>query len=363
MATVRTPRRRGKFFLGFTPTKIYLPEASITASLGFLDTTLTAYCGWDTAVGFLETTLSATGHQNLPTTVNLGFMETTLESFTGWDAEFGFLDTSLSSTVTPNNLVSASLSFFDSSLSSTVTAGASINVSLGFITSTLTAFGGANVALGFPMLSLASTATNDAERITASLGFIETSLSASGIMNARIDVAFGFLDFDMPHLDINLGFPLFSLSCSATESQANAVAYVMNMKTTESTVYTNYPFMTVIYVGGRPHGVTADGLFLLEGTTDAGVAINGTITTKETDFGVFTSKSIEAIYLNSDTSTTVRPTVDGTIAPVAYPSSFGGRKVEVARGLEGRYWKFQINKIQKLEGLEISPKTRQRRVK
>jgi len=136
----------------------------------------------------------------------------------------------------------------------------------------------------------------------------------------------------------------------------------MNVHTQESTKYSNFGFLHIINIGNKPYGVKADGLYLLEGTTDNGVAINGSATTKETDFGVFQSKNVPTVYLNSDTLTTITPTVDA-VTYSAYSSTFGGRKTLIARGITGRYWKFKIDGIQQVEGVEFLPENRQRRVK
>jgi len=182
-------------------------------------------------------------------------------------------------------------------------------------------------------------------------------------MEGRINVSGGFIETGLSYFNISGLGPVFSLSSLVSESLSNSIAYVLNVHTTESWKYTNYPFMHIIHIAGKPYGVKADGLYLLEGATDSGTAINGTVTSKDTDFGIFASKNVHEAYLNSDTATTIQPTVDGVLAPSAYPSSFGGRKVDIARGLEGRYWKFKIDNIVKLEGLEITPVLRQRRVK
>jgi hypothetical protein len=136
----------------------------------------------------------------------------------------------------------------------------------------------------------------------------------------------------------------------------------MNVHTQESTKYTAFNFLHIINIGGKPYGVKSDGLYLLEGTTDNGAAINGTVTTKETDFGTFQSKHAPTVYLNSDTTTTITPIVDSVTYP-AYSSTFGGRKTVIARGIAGRYWRFKIDGIQQLEGVEFLPETRQKRVK
>jgi hypothetical protein len=83
---------------------------------------------------------------------------------------------------------------------------------------------------------------------------------------------------------------------------------------------------------------------------------------KDSDFGFFASKNIEQTYLRSDTATTLTPIVDGVTAS-PYPSSFGGRRVAISRGLAGRYWQFKIDGIQKLEGVEATCILRQRSVK
>jgi hypothetical protein len=142
----------------------------------------------------------------------------------------------------------------------------------------------------------------------------------------------------------------------------NTAAYVLNMTTAETTVYSNYPFRHIIHVGGTPYGVTATGLYHLAGGSDAGVPIVGTITTKETDLGQFQSKYVPTVYLNSDTTIDVAPYVDAELKPT-YKGSFDGRKCHLARGLAGRYWRFKLLNIKMLEGLEILPETKQRRVK
>jgi hypothetical protein len=216
---------------------------------------------------------------------------------------------------------------------------------LGFTPWTAAASGGGYAALSLPSFGLAANGTSDWNHIESTLSFLAISLSATGSYHT-----------------ITLTAPVFSLSCVVSESLSSAIAYTMNVHTHESTAYSNYPFMHVVHIGGKPYGVKGDGLYLLQGDSDAGTLINGTVTTKETDFGFFASKRVEEIYLNSDTLTSVRPTVDGILAPT-YSSSFKGRKVLLARGLEGRYWRFKIDKIIKLEGLEMTPELRQRGVK
>lgn len=139
-------------------------------------------------------------------------------------------------------------------------------------------------------------------------------------------------------------------------------AFVMNVNTGDVSRYTNYPFMNIVTIGDNHYGVMQNGLYLLSGDKDINTNVNGTIITKDSDHGAFQSKRIEYVYLDSDSTTTITPIVDG-ITKTAHQSSFGGRKTKMALGNSGRYWQFKIQNINVLQGMEILPQERQRRVK
>jgi hypothetical protein len=143
---------------------------------------------------------------------------------------------------------------------------------------------------------------------------------------------------------------------------SHTIAYVLNVHTGESTRYANQPFMHIIHIGGKPYGVKADGLYLLEGDTDGGTAINGKIKTKSSDHGSYRSKRLKYIYLDSDTQTTITPFYDD-IQKTSHVSAFGGRKTRMAMGPSGRYIQLELSNIVKLEGMEILTEDLQRRVK
>ena len=335
----------------------------INLSGEFITTSLDAATGYrvDDA-GFISTSLSATMRSEYLNIAG-GFINTTLDAATGWRAAGGFLATELSSTGTLIETMTVNASFIETTLSSSVNVDERITSSFGFISSTLTSLGGWNATGDFPVFGLASTVTVDSNRINVSGSFLETSVAFSGTMEQRITVAGGFIDTYLAYSSVAGGFISTSLSAAGSEAITPAVAYVMNVHTTESTRYSNFPFLHIVHIGGKPYGVKADGLYLLEGATDSGAPISGSATTKCTDFGSFNSKHVNEVYLDSDTATTITPTVDDVLIAQSYPSSFGGRRVAMARGLEGRYWSFRIDGIQKLQGIEISPLIRQRKVK
>lgn len=64
-----------------------------------------------------------------------------------------------------------------------------------------------------------------------------------------------------------------------------------------STMYRSYPFNSFAVIDGKHYGASADGLFLLEGDTDAGAPIHASIDLGELDFGTAELKTIAECYL------------------------------------------------------------------
>jgi len=145
-------------------------------------------------------------------------------------------------------------------------------------------------------------------------------------------------------------------------ASVNSEAFVLNILTGQVSRYTNYPFMHIAAIGGKYYGVKENGLYLLDGSLDVDEEVNGTIVTKDTDFGIFQSKNVPFIYLNGDDDYLVTPIVDG-IEQAGRNSDFSGRKVKLGRGSKGRYWTFKIEGIKHLQGMEYLPDLLQRRVK
>lgn len=146
----------------------------------------------------------------------------------------------------------------------------------------------------------------------------------------------------------------------------NAEALVMNMTPNSAgqypvTRFTNYPFNNIVKLGANYYGVKDDGFYLLSGDLDITTAVNGKITLKDTDFGVYQEKRLQYVYLNTDTVTTTVPFVDGVQKP-GVASLFGGRRCKLPLGDRGRYWQLRIENIKKLEGIEFNPVGVQRKV-
>lgn len=68
-------------------------------------------------------------------------------------------------------------------------------------------------------------------------------------------------------------------------------------KNDQMTRYTNFPFTQVVRYLDSYYGVAADGLYLLEGTTDNGAPLAWSFSTCVTDFGNVEKKTVASVYL------------------------------------------------------------------
>lgn len=154
-------------------------------------------------------------------------------------------------------------------------------------------------------------------------------------------------------------------------------AYALNLNHTgekvvdQMTHYTNFPFTHVVRYKNSYYGVAAGGLYLLEGTTDAGAPIAWQFKTGITDFGTANLKTVTYAYFG------------GRFGPGAtvsiYPSESGGNsysyttprgqaaqnyRQQFGRGLKARYFAVGASGTDALEldSLELITDTLSRRI-
>lgn len=124
--------------------------------------------------------------------------------------------------------------------------------------------------------------------------------------------------------------------------------WVVNVETGASWQYDGYGFNSFFTHNGRHYGVADDGVYLLEGDSDAGWPVNAYI-----DFGVSTlgtpqRKRVVAVYagVTSTGQLLLKTDVDGSSHVYAARSfSAGARKhhrFDLGRGLAGTHWRFEL---------------------
>jgi len=290
-----------------------------------------------TANAWITGTLSVTDWESTFDT------ESTVPSFTAYGA--GYVTLSQTAPIfnargagaTTDDLVLSVSSFAGTGLSGAVTYAFEIEQSQAFA-----AYGAGSVNAEQDATSFTSIAlTGGVARLIA-----EQSASFSG--TGDVIAALGTMAVTQPAMVANYGVMLVeqaqAFSGGSVVAQNNLVAYSMNIKTAETTTYSNFAFKFIIRLGHEYYGVKADGLYQLGGLTDDGTNIDARFKTAETDFGSTQLKRVPFVYLDSDTDTTISSIADG-VANTAIASAHNGRRTHLARGPKGRFWQMEVSNV------------------
>ena len=139
----------------------------------------------------------------------------------------------------------------------------------------------------------------------------------------------------------------------------------------EVTRFTNFPFTHVVRYQNSYFGVAADGLYLLEGTTDDGAAIEYAIRTCPHDFGATQKKTIASAYFGARFGPTATVSVyAGEKAPVAYhyatprDTRAQNHRQAFGRGIKERYLAVGVTgtDAMQLDSIEFEVGTMKRRI-
>lgn len=132
-------------------------------------------------------------------------------------------------------------------------------------------------------------------------------------------------------------------------------AWVMTPETRAMRSYSNYAFNSYAHFGGRLFAAKDDGIYVLEGDTDAGQAISASVRTGLLDFGSRQLKRVERAYLGYTAKgtlalrvTTTSPEgekIDYTYRMVTPPLSDAPRetRIVIGKGLQSVYWAFELD--------------------
>lgn len=124
------------------------------------------------------------------------------------------------------------------------------------------------------------------------------------------------------------------------------LAYVTNLRTNETTRYDNYPFRWIVRAWGRVYGVAADGLYRLEGETDAGAPISATVETRPHLLGTPNMKFVPVVWISGSAPLLVRGIADGRVLPGKPTRVLRAiRRAELGKGTRGRVWAWRIENV------------------
>lgn len=151
--------------------------------------------------------------------------------------------------------------------------------------------------------------------------------------------------------------------------EGDFTAWVFNTDNLGLTQYTNYNFNSFMECKGKMYGVREDGLYLLEGTTDTGTAIDTLMATGDLHFGTHIRKAIPRAYLY------VTKPGDLVLRTISYhygqaqehfyeitlrpEDTVGVHRLRLRREIRAEAWAFEIKNVDggefELQGAEILP--------
>ena len=154
-------------------------------------------------------------------------------------------------------------------------------------------------------------------------------------------------------------------------------AYAVNLETSiegggyEVTRYTNFPFSNVVKAHGRYFGVAGDGLWALQGQTDAGTPTPWSVRLATTDFGEAQRKHVAAGYVGGRLGDAAEFEVlcgEDQQERYAYQNLRGSRgqnyRCKFGRGMVARYFSFGLSGsgAAEIHNMEFDVQQRTRRI-
>jgi hypothetical protein len=159
-----------------------------------------------------------------------------------------------------------------------------------------------------------------------------------------------------------------------TDANGDIKAIVMNTQTGALSEFTNYHFNSMAKFNGVYLGASDQGLFLLQGENDNGAIIQAAARLGISDFGTSFRKRIERCYVGYRTNgsmvlriqTDEKQQRDYMMERSEGGFSLHGNHVKIGRGVEARYWQFEIRNVQgsdfELNIMELKPTRLGRRI-
>jgi hypothetical protein len=138
-----------------------------------------------------------------------------------------------------------------------------------------------------------------------------------------------------------------STDASVPFTPVGAEVWVMNMANNATSTYEDFNFNSFGSFNGRGYGLRKDGLYLLEGDTDAGSPIRASVSYGKQDFNSKARKHLERAYVGVSSKGTMylKVTANGTeyiYAARTSSTELKQQRFDVGRGLQATYFTFEL---------------------
>ena len=152
-------------------------------------------------------------------------------------------------------------------------------------------------------------------------------------------------------------------------AKAEAIQYAVNAITGALSRYSNFGFKQFATSSGRTYAITSNGLYELNGNTDADDKISASIDFGASDFGLANSKRVSSVYagISTDGGAYIRLSGDKSKSIVYRAISHGDEaRAVTAKGISARHWRVQLELIDAsyadLDNIEVEIGVSQRRL-
>lgn len=181
------------------------------------------------------------------------------------------------------------------------------------------------------------------------IGYATITAEAVESISAQDSASYSATILDMAMETLGLGERVVVLAHRTSTGAVvdDGEAWVVNTRTQGSSRYGQYGFNSFASIRGKPFGVRQDGVYLLEGVTDAGEPITSGINLGKQDFGTQQEKSIRAVYAGVSSTGRMFLKVDDGCREYTYKALDSDPKLRTqrfdpGRGLSASYFGFQL---------------------
>lgn len=167
----------------------------------------------------------------------------------------------------------------------------------------------------------------------------DTPISLQALLNAEL------LTFINAAVDTPLIFGSGPAGGGAAEDNQ---VWVVNLTNSATSTYENFAFNSFATLGGRYYGVRSEGLYLLEGDTDAGSPIRASVSFGKQDFGTPNKKNMTRAYVGaSSTGTLLLKIITANGSEHIYTARAAAafqreQRFDVGRGIQANYFTFEL---------------------
>jgi hypothetical protein len=204
---------------------------------------------------------------------------------------------------------------------------------------------------------------------TGTIGEAVLTLPMVQFIGSGYEAVSGAVQLTLPHLQIVATGERPATVPGSTASNT----IVMHTEAMALSTYSNFPFNSFAAFNGVYLGAYAGGIFTLGGDTDNGALIQAAARVGITDFSTSFLKRVDRIYVGyrTDGNLILRVITDEVDQrdyrlPVQGKSGLHGNHVRLGKGLEARYWQFEVRNqggaYFDLNTIELKPTKLRRRV-